>query len=494
MRTIFYNKIDSFFKLSDRKTTIKKELIGGLSTFLAMMYIFSVNPAILSGSNGENIYESAIFLGTVLSSFLGTFLIGIFANVPISMAPGMGINAFFAYTVASVGGFNLDYYEALVCVFLSGVVYTIVVITPIRGKMISLLSNDLKLIMTVMIGFFLSYVGLKNIGIVSTPSGFSEIGQNFNPDNANYPVVIVGTIALIIGVTLHYCKIKNSIIYTSIIALIMLIIVWAINPSFTSWNNNGTLIQAFSIKPFNEFASFGIMINSFFSLENWGNALSNPISYLAIFTFLYVDFFDTSNSIIALGKTSNLIIEGKEKESDKWIKKVNYIDSASTICGSILLNSSVTVVSESGVGIQSGARTGIASIVNSGLILLVLPLWPIMGPFMPIANFQPVTGHAIFITGLCMISQMKSIDYKNFINVAVLSLSSLFATLGYSISAGLSWGMMFYFLIVFGNDIRAFIKNKNEKFKLSLNYVEIIICALSTIFVALDLMIKAKVF
>ncbi len=483
---IFLNKVDSFFKIGERSSTIKKEIIGGLSTFLAMMYIFSVNPSILSASNGTEISESAIFLGTVLSSFLGTFLIGLLANVPVSAAPGMGINAFFAYTVASTSGFGLNYYEALVCVFMSGLFYTIIVMTPIRSKMIGLLPKDLKIIMTVMIGFFLSYVGMVNIGLVSSSADgkFSEIGHNFSNSNPNYPVVIVGTIALVIGVILHYCKIRNSIIYTSLIALIMLLIVWFINPYFTLSNG----IQAFSIKEFNEFHNFGTMMKSFFASDVWISTLSNPISYLAIFTFLYVDFFDTSNSIIALGKMSNLISE--DNSTDKWIKKINYIDCASTIGGAILLNSSVTVISESGVGIRYGARTGLASLINSLLILMVIPIWPIMSPFMPIGNFQPITGHAIFITGLCMISQMKEMDFKNYINVAVLSLSSLFAILGYSISSGLSWGMMFYLFIVLGNDIKDSIKEK-KKTKISLNYIEIIISLLSIIFIVFDCLVKS---
>lgn len=485
----FLNKVDSYFKIGERSSTIKKEVIGGLSTFLAMIYIFSVNPSILSSSStlNESSVESAIFLGTILSSFLGTLLIGIFANVPISAAPGMGINAFFAYTVASTNGFNLSYYESLVCVLMSGVLYTIVVITPIRGKMIELLPKDLKTIMTIMIGFFLAYVGLYNIGIVSSLNGgsFSEIGHNLKGEN--YPVIIVGTIALIIGVVLHYTNIKNSIIYTSIIALFMLLIVWLINPNFTNYNG----IQSFSLKSFNQFDQFGHMVKSLFRSNVWSSTLSNPISYLAIFTFLYVDFFDTSNSIIALGKMGNLIQEDNDS-SDKWIKKLNYIDAGSTISGAILLNSSVTVISESGVGISYGARTGLSSIINSILILLVMLMWPIMGPFMPIGKFQPVTGHAIFITGLCMISQIKDINFKNYIIVGTLALSSLFSILGYSISAGLSWGMMFYLLINLSNDTINFIKNKT-KFKFSLNYIEIIISILSIIFIIFDLMIKSGV-
>lgn len=484
----FLNKIDSYFKIGDRSSTIKKEIIGGASTFLAMLYIFSVNPSILSSvDNGVGISESAIFLGTVLSSFLGTFLIGLIANVPISAAPGMGINAFFAYTVASTSGFNLDYYEALVCVLMSGIFYVLVVVTPIRAKMIDLLPKDLKTIMTIMIGFFLAYVGLVNIGIVSSPNNiFSEIGNNFSKTNQNYPVVIVGTLALIIGVVLHYCKIKNSIIYTSIIALLMMIIVWCVNPEFTVSNG----VQAFSLKGFKDFSSFGTMMKSFFTSSVWASALSNPISYLAIFTFLYVDFFDTSNSIIALGKMSNLSIENNN--SDNWIKKINFIDCGSTIGGAILLNSSVTVISESGVGIRYGARTGFSSLFNSLLILLVIPLWPIMGPFMPINSFQPVTGHAIFVTSLCMISQIKEIDFKNHINVAILSLSSLFSVLGYSISAGLSWGMMFYLLINISNDVIFSIKNK-KKIEFSINYIELIISLLSIVFIIFDCLIKAKI-
>ena len=196
----FISSINSYFKISDRKSTFKKEIIGGISTFLAIMYILAVNPSIIAN----------------------------FANVPITLAPGMGLNAFFAYTVASQSGFGLNYYEALICVIVSGVLYCLIAITPARTKINEYMPKNFKIMIGAMIGFFLAYVALANIGIVNHGSPISEIGSNFSNSNPQYPIVIVGTIALVIGVILHYCRVKYSIIITTIITIIMLLILFSI--------------------------------------------------------------------------------------------------------------------------------------------------------------------------------------------------------------------------------------------------------------------------
>ena len=421
----FYKKIDHFFKIGDRKSTIKKELIGGLSIFLAMMYILAVNPSMLINSNGINEnqeYIAGIFLGTALSSFIATFAMGLFANVPMALAPGMGLNAFFTYTVASSDSFGLNYYQALICVMISGILYAIIAITPARLKLMELMPKNLKTIIVVMIGFFLCYVGLVNIGIVSQSGVATEIGHNFSPSkNSQYPIVIIGTLALIIEVVLFYCKVKNSIIITSAITVIMLLITWAINSEFTISNG----VQAFSIRDYGQFSSFGEMAKSMFDGNNWKLTFMNPASYVAIFTFLYVDFFDTSSTLFAIGKNMELIDDDELKET-KWIKSANYVDAGGTICGALLLNSSVTVLSESDIGVKLGARTGLSSIFISLLFLISLAAWPIMGPFMPIGSFQPVTGHAIFLTGMLMISQIRTIDFNKYLDIPILIINILF--------------------------------------------------------------------
>lgn len=495
----FNNKINKFFQIDTRKSTIKKEIIGGLSTFLAMMYILAVNPSMLSSSDGLKTYENAeaaIFLGTAISSFVATFIMGLFANVPIALAPGMGINAFFTFTVASEAGFGMDYFQALVCVFISGLLYMVIAITPARKKINQAMPTNMKLAIAIMIGFFLAYVGLTNIGIVSSGLGTpTEIGSQFNSkQNANYHVVIVGTITLIIGIILHYSKVKYSIIITAVIGLVILLIAYGANP------NLGTLKENIKLKPYQGFGEFGSMLTKAFSSNNWGKTLSNPLSYVAIFTFLYVDFFDTSGSLFALGKGANLDFSDNKETKRTWIEKANYVDGGGTVFGSIMLNSSVTTFVESGAGISAGSRTGLSSIVTATLFLLSIAIWPLMGPLMPIGNFQPITGPAIVLTGLLMISQIKYFDFKKYIDIPVLGITVLFGMLGYSISIGFSFGIFFYvslhLIMMFKEFYKERKKNKSHKLKLSndLNYMLLGLYAISIIFIIVEILTKSQFF
>lgn len=493
----FNNKVIKYFEIDNRKSTIKKEIVGGLSTFLAMMYILAVNPSMLSNSQGitQNA-EAAIFLGTTLSGFVATFTMGVFSNVPLALAPGMGINAFFTFTVASESGFGMNYFQALVCVFISGLLYMIIAITPARKKINDSMPHNMKLAIAIMIGFFLAYVGLKNIGIINSSFGTpTEIGGNFNPlSNSNYHIVIIGTITLVIGIILHYSKIKNSIIITAILGLIMVLIAFAIDP------NQGSLSESVKLQEYKDFGEFGTLMSKTFSSSNWKAALSNPLSYVAIFTFLYVDFFDTSSTFFALGKSANLNVLENEKNKISWIKKANYVDGVGTIFGAVMLNSSVTTVSESGAGIAVGARTGLAAVTASILLLLSIVIWPLMGPMMPIGGFQPITGPAIVLTGLLMINQIKEFNFKEYIDIPVLGITILFGMLGYSISIGFSFGIFFYVSLNTIIALKDYLKNKkinkNKKFKLNnnLNWMLYILFILSIIFILVEIMTKAGLF
>lgn len=472
-----------------------------------MVYILAVNPAMLSKSNGLEqslFYEGAIFLGTALSAFIGTFLMAIITNVPISLAPGMGLNAFFSFTVASNLGFGLNYYQALVCVFISGILYLIIAISPARIFIIKLMPENLKTIIAIMIGFFLAYVGLVNIGLVSPPKfGIAtEIGHNFSNKNQFWPIVLIGTLALIIGILLYIAKIKYSIIISSFIAITMLLIAFWINQDLTLSSDLKT--NAFSFKDYGDFSNFNNMSRKFFNSSNWTSTLLKPASYVAIFTFLYVDFFDTSGSLFALGKSAKLI-DSKNSASLQWINKANYVDGAATITGALLLNSSVTSVMESNAAIACGAKTGFSALITSLLILLSLSIWPLMGAFLPIGqfyngtgniiSFQPVTGQAIFLTGLLMIIQIKYLDLSKGLDLPLLGITILFGTLGYSISIGLSWGIFFYVSFYLIDAIQKYLKTKNKtnSFK-ELNLLLYVLFVLSIIFIIFDILSKAGLF
>lgn len=437
------SRFKSYFELDSRNSTIKKEIIGGISTFLAMMYIFTVNPSMLAiAATSDNISlenaQAAIFLGTVLSAFIGTFFMGIFANVPIVLAPGMGLNAFFTFTVASSSGFGLGYSQALICVLLSGILYSIIAITPLRRIVTELIPKNFKLCVGIMIGFFLMLVALTNAGLLTYPNGLPKMGQDFSN-----PLVIISVIGIILGLVLYAAKIKFSIILTSLICLIMLLIAWGV---LASNPNNYGLNNAFTLGNYN-FGSFDKMAANFFHKSTWSKALSNPLSYVAIFTFLYVDFFDTTSTLFVIGHETHLIREDDKAFTERWLKKANYVDAGSTVVGAFLLNSSVTSVSESGAAVAAGARTGISAIVTSMCFAIMLAIWPLMKPLMPISNIQPITSHAIFLTGVLMMSQLKNFDWKQKVDIPVLAVTVIFGMMGYSISTGFSWGILTYVLL-----------------------------------------------
>ncbi len=485
--------IKSFFKFDERQATWKKEIIGGLSTFLAMMYILSVNPSMLAksdGLSGVSDPTSALFLGTALSSMLATLLMGLFANVPVALAPGMGINAFFTFTVASQSGFDLGYYGALICVFISGMCYAIIAITPLRSYFNKVLTHNIKIMMSAIIGFFLCYVGINNIGITNSVHPFSEFGQNFSPsNNPFYPIVIIGTIALVIGIVLVCLKIKSAIIITSLAAFIMIAIAYGVNHDFTINGVDGH--NAFQLQTYN-FSDFSTMFKTMFDADKWSYTLSQPIAYVAIFTFLYVDFFDTSSTLIAFNQKMQLETNNQSYWKDNWIAKANYVDGVSTVGGSLLLCSSVTVVSESFSGINYGAKTGFASIITSLMFLLSIAIWPIMGPFMPIGDmgqFQPVTGQAVFITGLMMIMHLKEFNWKKKIDIFVLIVAVVFGLHFYSISMGISWAIVLSILLygIYALVVKTKAKRKTIYYEV-LNPGMVVIGVLSLAFIIFDVL------
>lgn len=500
----YKNKINHYFKLSDRNTTIKKEIIGGISTFLAMMYILAVNPGMLTSSSGLTGIENAnaaIFLGVAISSFVSTFFMGLFANVPIALAPGMGINAFFAFTVASTTGFGMDYFQALICVFLSGFLYTIIAVTPLRSKISRAIPSNMKLIIGVMIGFFLAFVGLDAIGIIkgSSIGAPTSLGGMFNPTkNANYHIVIIGTLTLIIGIILHFAKVKHSIIVTAFVGLLMMLIAYGINP------NQGDIANSVKIQDYQGFGDFGVMLQKTFNGHIWAKTLSNPLAYVAIFTFLYMDFFDTSGSLFALEKLTNLNLSDTANKKNKNVQKINMVDGAGTIFGSLMLNSSVTTFVESGAGVLAGARTGLASICTGILFLLSILIWPLMGPFMPVGSavlsFQPITGPIIVITGILMISQISHFNFKKKLDIPVLGITVLFGMLGFSISTGFSFGVFFYYAIHSVSALSEYLinkkLNKNAKFEKStdLNGIMLGLFCISILFIIIEILIKAGIF
>lgn len=471
-------KIADYFSFDKHSTTFKKEIIGGVTTFLAMAYIFAVNPGILNAAdshfdpainNGEGGivyrgYEGVFFLGTILASFLGTMAMAMVAKIPVALIPGMGVNAFFTYTVASdILGLSLE--EALIATFCSGILYAIIALTPARSYIIRLLPKNMKLAIGTMIGLFLAYVGLVNSGIIvsgGTPFGVDAdhagVATPTKLGNFADPFVIVALIVLLLVFVLHFTKVKGAAIIAILVGVIALAFLKAFNVNDAD--------KAFQLKDYGDFAKFGELSRGMWS--SFGNVFSNGKFYIALFVFLYIDFFDTTGTLFSVGDQAKLDM------NKSWVKKANLVDATATIGGSVFLTSTTTSCSESLVGISQGARTGFASIVTGSMVALTIALWPIMSPLLPIEHLQnsvyaqggtimPVTGPILVLVGAMMLSQLRYFEWKQTIDIPMLFFTILFGILSYSISTGIAAGIIVHFIVNAAVYFLALMRNQNYR-------------------------------
>ncbi|WP_372808786.1 NCS2 family permease [Pontiella sp.] len=397
-----------FFKLKEHGTDAKTEIIGGLTTFLTMAYIIFVNPMILSDAGMD---KPALITATCLAAALGTFLVGLWANVPFAMAPGMGLNAFFTYTL--VLGQGLDWKTALGVVFVSGVVFLILTVVGIREKVVTAIPVELRIATAAGIGLFITFIGMKNLGlIVDNPATLVSIG----PISAQ---VLIGLATLILITTLEARKVKGSILIGIAFATVLGI-------AFGKVGMPETLVSA---PP--SLAPIAFKLDILAALR-WGFVG-------AIFSFMFVDLFDSIGTIVACSYEAGYV---KPDGTIKKIDKVLEADAVATIAGSLLGTSTTTTYIESASGIGDGARTGLASVVTGSLFLLALFFAPLIGA---VPGFA--TAPALMIVGVFMFRNIKEIDFKN-LKVAVPAfLTMILMPLTFSIATGLTIGFLSYILI-----------------------------------------------
>ncbi|XBA51407.1 Xanthine/uracil/thiamine/ascorbate permease family protein [[Mycoplasma] cavipharyngis] len=417
------------------------------------MYILSVNPNVLSSafpSNSTINYQGALFLGVALSTFIATFLMGMYAKLPIVLAPGLGLNAFFAFTVA--GQFGLGFSGALIAVFFSGIVYFFVAITPLRKYIIQAFPKNFRIAISILIGLFITYIGLVNTGLIVS----REVGPPTNIGDLTNPLVIIGLITLFIIVFLYFLNIPGAILIGILLGFLMLLITFLVtkNQNYSEAELTKTqylnyfvgLRNNFKIQPYGDLKEIGPLLEG--SWSGIGKYFANPLFYVSIFTFFYIDFFDTSGTLILV---SNLL-EKDQIKTEELFKKGNIVDATGTVCGAILGSSTVTSYIESSVGIKSGARTGFTTIIIAALFLLSIAIYPIFGPFFQVKSnnlpsLQPITGPVLILIGILIMSELAHFDWKTKIDLPVLVMTVLFGVLGFSISTGIAFGSIFYILM-----------------------------------------------
>ena len=400
--------MEKFFKLSHYHTTAKQEIIAGITTFLTMAYIVFVNPVMLSATGME---KGALITATCLSAAIGTGLTGLWVNAPFAMAPGMGLNAFFTYTV--VLGQGATWQEALGVVFLSGIVFVILTVTGVRKALIEAIPVEMRLAVGAGIGLFIAFLGMQTMGlIVANPATLVGLGQFTKP-------VILGVIGFTVMAFLEVKRMKGGILLGIVVTTILGIIMGEISIP------DAVVSMPPSIMPVA------------FKLDIMG-AL-RPALFGSIFSFVFVDLFDSLGTLLACANEAGLIDEnGKVEKIDKILE----VDAASTMIGSILGTSTVTTFVESASGIAAGGRTGLTSVTTSILFILTLFFSPIIGV---VPGFA--TAPALIIVGVFMFKNLLDINLRDLETAIPCFLTIIMMPLSYSISIGIAFGFISYVAI-----------------------------------------------
>ncbi len=428
--------MDKFFKLSERNTNVKTEFIAGLTTFLAVAYILPVNTMMLSETGMPS---GAIFLATALSSILATLIMGLYANYPIVLAPGMGVNAFFTYTVV-LFGFGFTWQEGLSIVLISGIIFLIVSATGLREYIIKAIPNDLKYAVGAGIGFFITFLGLKNAGIViSNGATIVALGE------LTHPTVLLSIVTLAITLILYVKGNKFAIFLGMIISIVIGVLL-----STLGVENMPSMSGSTS---YTDLASISETAGVAFS--HIGSVLSRKEGWIAIFTFVFIDFFDTTGTLLAVGKQANLVDnDGNLIDGNKALMA----DSIGTVAGAVLGTSTITSFVESIAGIETGGRTGLTSVFTALFFFLAIFLYPVLslvnGVLVPeyagaqFVSLSPVTSPALIMVGALMINSLRNINWDDIAVTFSTFFTILFMVLSFSISDGISIGFITYTIIM----------------------------------------------
>ncbi len=397
--------IESIFKLKDHKTSFKKEVLAGLATFLTMAYIMVVNPAILSETGMD--FDS-VFVATILASFVACMLMGVLANWPVALAPGMGLNAFFTYAV--VFGMGFTWQQALAAVLCSGILFLLISISPLRAYLINAIPRSLKFGIGAGIGLFLAIIGLKNAGIVvDNPATLVGLG-----DLKSAPVLLA-LLTFTLMIALDKLKIPGAIVISILATTIIGFI--------------------FGVAQFQGVASsIPSMSPTFMQLDF--SSLGSSLFLIVIFTILFVDFFDTAGTLTSVANLSGKIDKNGNVEN---IQKAVFSDSIATIVGSIFGTSNTTSYIESGAGIKEGGKTGLVAVSVGIFFLLCLFLAPLAKSIPAYA-----TGAALVFIATFFCKNLVNIDWDDISEYSPALLAAFIMPLTFSISNGIALAFIVY--------------------------------------------------
>ncbi len=398
--------MEKFFKLKERKTDVKTEVMAGVTTFLTMAYILAVNPIILSDAGMD---MQKVFAATAIAAAIATLVMALLANLPFALAPGMGLNAFLAYTV--VLGMGHTWQFALTAVFVEGIIFLILTAVNIREAIVNSIPANLKRAIGVGIGLFIAFIGMQNAGIII--GGSTLVG--LNPDWFTGPAGLAMIGLVLTGVLLAF-KVKGALLIGIIATAII-----GIPLGITKYAGGSYLPPA----PY------------FFPFE-FSNILS--IDFVVIvFTFLFVDMFDTVGTLIGCATKADMI---QKDGSIPNCKEALFADAVGTTVGAVLGTSTVTTFVESSSGVVEGGRTGLTALTVSILFVLALFLSPLFGSI-PSAATSP----ALIIVGVMMMTPVKDIEWNDMTEAIPAFLTIIFMVVAYSIADGIMFGILSFTLL-----------------------------------------------
>lgn len=447
--------MEKLFKLKQYGTNVRTEIIAGLTTFFTMAYIIFVNPKILSlAGTADNPYSvQGIFMATIIATVVGTLVMALVANVPYALAPGMGLNAFFTFTVCSVMGFTWQ--QALALVFICGIINVIITVTQIRKAIIKAIPKSIQAAIGGGIGLFIAYIGVKDgsmLKFTSDPGTYAFLGKT--PDDAtvvanssavpalvnfNSMAALLTVIGVIIMVVLLALHVKGAILI-GIVATTLIGIPLGVTP-----------IQTFTFNPADMFTSVSAIKDTAFKLDfaglftSWQQTL---LVLITIISFSLSDTFDTIGTFIGTGRKSGIFNDADEqalfnaKGFSSRMDRALFADATATSIGALFGTSNTTTYVESSAGIAAGGRTGLTSVVTAIMFILCIPLSPFIG-LVPASATAP----ALIVVGVMMMSAFTDINWNDFEEAAPVFLAAAMMPFAYSITTGISFGFIFYVLI-----------------------------------------------
>ena len=442
--------MDKLFKLKENGTTVRTEILAGLTTFFAMSYILFVNPAMLSQTGMP---AQGVFLATIIGAVAGTLMMAFYANLPYAQAPGMGLNAFFTFTVVFSLGYTWQ--EALGMVFICGIISLIITLTKIRKTIIESIPGSLRAAISAGIGVFLAYVGIKNAGLLKfsiDPGTYTVAGESVEKAQSaitanssatpglvafNDPAVLVALVGLAITVFFVVKGIKGGVILSIFATTVVAISVGLVNLSFIdlSQNNIGT-----AFKELGEI--FGVAVGPKGLGALFTDTARLPQTFMAILAFSLTDIFDTIGTLIGTGEKVGIVASSGENHESERLDKALYSDLIGTSIGAIAGTSNVTTYVESAAGIGAGGRTGLTALVVAICFAISSFFSPLLAIVPPVA-----TAPILIVVGIMMLGSLKNIEWDDLTEAIPAFFTSIFMGFSYSITHGIAAGFIMYALV-----------------------------------------------